>query len=157
MKRFLLILFALTLLFSACDRKENDADINTVANAVLEALESADGLTLADVDFAETSLTCDDEIEECKIYLGEEREIGILRLDDDGNAAIAEKAIKDYLQNEASSITSLLELYPSEVLEERLAHYQNATVAQKGRYICYFALPKAEAEKAKSALLGALS
>ena len=148
MKRLLLIFLTITLVFSACGRKEKDANINTVADAVLEALDTKEGLTLADEDFAETNFTCDDEIEECKIYLGEEREIGILRLDDDGNAAVTERAIKEYLQSEASSITSLLELYPSEVLEERLTHYQNATVAQKGRYICYFALPKAEAEKA---------
>ena len=157
MKRLLLILLALTLLFSACGRKEKDAGINTVAGAVLESLDTANGLTLADDDYAETNLGCDDEIDECKIYLGEEREIGIIRLDDDGNAAIAEKAIKEYLKNEASSTTSLIELYPSEVLEERLAHYENATIAQKGRYICYFALPKSEAEKAKKALIDTLS
>ena len=157
MKRLFTVLLALTLLFTACGREEKDADINTVAETVLGAIENAEELTLADEDYAETSLSCDDEIDECKIYLGEAREIGILRLEEDGNAAVAEKAIKEYLKNEASATTSLLELYPSEVLEERLTHYENATIAQKGRYICYFALPKAEAEKAKSALFGALA
>lgn len=157
MKRLLPILLLLALLLPACARKESAPSIDAVTDAVLNEIEGADTLTLADEDYAETNLSCEDELEECKIFLGETREIGILRLDDDANAAMIEKSIKEYLQNETSSITSLLALYPSEVLEERLTHYENATVIQKGRYICYFALPRAEAEKAKSAFSKALS
>ena len=156
MKRFLIGFLALSALFSACSREMKDPSIQTVSGAVLESLDSAPTLTLTDDDFAEVNLTCDEELDECRIYLGEAGEIGILRLDEDGNAAAVEQAVKEYLDRESRSTTSLLELYPSEVLEERLAHYQGATVVHRGRYVCYFALSREENEKAKKAFLDAI-
>jgi hypothetical protein len=157
MKRLLLTIIALSLLFCACERKTNTPDINTVTNAVLSTLESAEDLTLADDDFAENNLLSDDLIDDCKIYIGEGKEIGILKLEENASKTTAERSLMEYLSNEASSISSLMTLYPSEALTEKLGRYQNATVVQKGRYICYFVLPEAEAAKAKNAFLEALS
>ncbi len=156
MKRFLIILLTLAALLAACERAPRDVDIEALGNTVVGALDDGTVLTLADDDFAEVNLTCDDELDACRIYLGETGEVGVLRLCEDGNAATVEAAVKKYLESEIRSTTSLLELYPSEVLEERLAHYQNATVIHRGRYVCYFALPREENEKAKNALLEAM-
>ena len=156
MKRSLIVLLALMALLVACERAPKDIDIKTLGDTVMGALGDSIALTLADDDFAEVNLTCDDELGECRIYLGETGEVGLLRLCEDGNAATVEAAVKKYLESEIRSTTSLLELYPSEVLEERLAHYQNATVLHRGRYVCYFALSREENEKAKKALLGAI-
>ena len=157
MKRLFFAIIALSLLFCACERNTNTPDIITVSNKILNALESKDDLTLADDDFAENNLLPDDLIDDCKIYIGEGKEIGILKLEEDASKSAAERSLMEYLANEASSVSSLMTLYPSEALTEKLGRYQNATVVQKGRYICYFVLPEAEASKAKSAFLDALS
>ncbi len=157
MKRIFLTLIALSLLFCACGRNTNTPDITTVSNKILNALESKDDLTLADDDFLEKNLSSDDFIDDCKIYIGDSKEIGILKLEENASKATAERSLMEYLTNEASSISSLITLYPSDALNEKLGRYQNATVVQKGRYICYFVLPEAEAAKAKSAFLEALS
>jgi len=157
MKRLLLLLAALSLLFCACERENKAATVNTVANAVLDTLENADALSLADEDFIESNFLFEDEIEDAKIYLGEDREIGIIKLDDGINKELATRGIQEYLANETNSISSLITLYPSDALSERLLRYQNATVVQKGQYIGYFILPSNEAEMAKSAFLKALS
>ena len=157
MKRLLLTMIALSLLFSACERKANTPDITTVTNKVLSVLESKDEFTLADDDFAENNLMSDDLIDDCKIYIGEGKEIGILKLEKDASQTAAERSLMEYLTNEANSISSLVTLYPSEALTEKLGRYQNATVVQKGRYICYLVLPEAEAAKVKDAFLEALA
>ena len=158
MKRVLLLFLTFSLLFSACGRKAEakTPPIKDVSEAILGALDAEGALVAADEDYAETNFLCEDEVDECLIYLGTTREIGIFKLNDGGNAAIAEKAIKEYLQNEANSASTLLDLYPDEELEEKLALYKGATIAQKGRYVCYFVLPKNEAEKAKDAFLKSL-
>jgi len=157
MKRIFLTLIALSLLFCACERNTNTPDITTVSNKILNALESKDNLTLADDDFLENNLSSDDFIDDCKIYIGDNKEIGILKLEENASKTTAERSLMEYLSNEASSISSLMTLYPSEALTEKLGRYQNATIVQKGRYICYFVLPEAEAAKAKSAFFEAFS
>ncbi|MBE6603127.1 MAG: hypothetical protein IJC95_01410 [Clostridia bacterium] len=157
MKRIFLTLIALSLLFCACGRNTNTPDITTVSNKILNALESKDNLTLADDDFLENNLSSDDFIDDCKIYIGDNKEIGILKLEENASKTTAERSLMEYLSNEASSISSLMTLYPSEALTEKLGRYQNATIVQKGRYICYFVLPEAEAAKAKSAFFEAFS
>ena len=157
MKRYLLCMIALPLFCCACTNKVKDTDINTVTGAVWEALDTREEYTEADADFIKTNLMLENEIEEGRIYLGDGKEIGIFKLQNGVEAEIAEQAMKEYLTNEANSFSTLLDLYPDEGLEEKLAHYKGATIAHKGRYVCYFVLPKDEAEKAKSALYGALS
>ena len=135
MKRIFLTLIALSLLFCACGRNTNTPDITTVSNKILNALESKDNLTLADDDFLENNLSSDDFIDDCKIYIGDNKEIGILKLEENASKTTAERSLMEYLSNEASSISSLMTLYPSEALTEKLGRYQNATIVQKGRYI----------------------
>ena len=158
MKRILLLFFTILLLFCACQRDQNTKTppIQAVREAIIGAVDFKEELVALDEDYVEANFSCENEIDDCTIYLGTAREIGIFKLEEDGNAEMTEKTIKEYLKNEVNSISTLLELYPSDELEERLSHYKNATVVQKGRYVCYFALPKSEAEQAEKAMLEAL-
>lgn len=157
MKRYCIIFLSLCMLLCACGREMRDADIETVSSAVLGAINESNTLTPADADFTSTNFAPGDDVEAARIYLGENKEIGIFRLKEGVGASTIEGTVRDYLQSEANATSTLLDLYPDEKLEEKLNLYKNATVLQSGRYLCYLVLPKEETEKAKKAFETALS
>ncbi len=155
MKRFLIIVCALSVLFCACKRENSQPTIGEVSDAVIGALSGSENFTLADDDYAESNFNIDEETDDERIYIDEGREIGIFRLEDGGNATVAEQGIRAYLEGEKSSLASLASLYPSEALAEKLQRYQNATIVKKGRYICYLILDETETTAAQMAFGGA--
>lgn len=153
MKRALLLTLALLPILCACNHKESAPDIGTVSNALLSHLEEKQTLILADDDFEESNFHLDEQTDEVRIYIDEGREIGIFQLESDGDATLVERRIRDYIASEKESISSLLELYPSEELSARLSRYENAVVLRKNDYVCYLILEKDELAAAEQAFL----
>ena len=153
MKKVLAVVFAILPLLYACDHNKTMPDMQAVSEAVLSAVEQKEALALADDDFEESNFDLDEQTDEARIYVDEGREIGIFKLEDDGDATLVERRIKDYIAGEKESISSLLELYPSEELSARLSRYQNAVILSKNGYVCYLILEKGELAAAEQAFL----
>ena len=135
----------------ACNHNNNSPDIGTVCETLLSCLEEKEALILADDDFEENNFDLDEQTDEVRIYIDEGREIGIFRLEADGDVTLVERRIRDYLASEKESISSLLGLYPSEELSGRLSRYENAVVLSKNGYVCYLILEKEELAAAEQA------
>lgn len=153
MKRALLLTLALLPILCACNHKESTPDIGTVSETILSCLEEKQAFILADDDFEESNFNLDEQTDEARIYIDEGREIGIFQLESDGDATLVERRIRDYIASEKESISSLLELYPSEELSARLARYENSAVLRKNGYVCYLILGKDELSAAEQAFL----
>ncbi len=153
MKRALLLTLALLLLLCACNHKESTPDMGTVSEALLSCAEEREALVLADDDFEESNFDLDEQTDEVRIYIDEGREIGVFRLESHGDAKTVENRIRDYIASEKESISSLLELYPSEELSAKLSRYENAAVLSKNGYVCYLILEKDELAAAEQAFL----
>lgn len=153
MKKILIIVFALLPMLCACNHDKKSPDIGTVSEALLSCAEEKEALVLADDDFEESNFDLDEQTDEVRIYIDEGREIGIFRLEADGDATSVERRIRDYIASEKEAISSLLELYPSEDLSAKLSRYQNAVVLSKNGYVCYLILEKDELAAAEQAFL----
>ena len=90
MKRYCIIFLSLCMLLCACGREMRDADIETVSSAVLGAINESNTLTPADADFTSTNFAPGDGVEAARIYLGENKEIGIFRLKEGVGASTIE-------------------------------------------------------------------
>ena len=153
MKKFLIIVFALLPMLCACNHNKKSPDIGTVSEALLSCLEGKQALILADDDFEENNFGLDEQTDEARIYIDQGREIGIFRLEADADATLVERRIRDYIASEKESISSLLELYPSEELSAKLSRYENAVILSKNGYVCYLILEKDELAAAEQAFL----
>ena len=153
MKRAIIVVLALLLVLCACEKEKRVPTIEEVSEAVLSSLKDKGSFVLADEDFEESNFDLDEQTSEVRIYIDEGREIGIFKLESNSDAARVERGIRDYIAGEKESISSLLELYPSEELAARRSRYENAIVLSRNGYICYLVLEKNELETAKQAFL----
>lgn len=153
MKRAIIVVLALLLVLCACEKEKRVPTIEEVSEAVLSSLKDKGSFVLADEDFEESNFDLDEQTNEARIYIDEGREIGIFKLEPNGDAARVEHVIRDYIAGEKESISSLLELYPSEELSEKKSRYESAVVLSQNSYICYFVLSKEELVSAKQAFV----
>lgn len=160
MKKFTLLLLSLILLLCSC-KSEATANCRLTAARICASLDDGEDFQSADDDFISATFDFTDTTKENVLFLdtndGGMREIGIFMVENISDAKAVEQKIRAYLEGEAEAITSLLALYPTDDLSERLWRYQNATLLSKGHYIAYFVLSHEESKTAKAMFLSAVS
>ncbi len=156
MKKLCWGLFALLLLFGGCKRVASDG--NTSVLSGVERVESVLGgkerFSMADEAFVGTNFDLDTLGDYVVLFEsdGGYGEVGLFTVKE-GDTASFERAVRDYLSREEEAIRSLAALYPAEELQARLACYEEALVGREGTLVYYFALPREQAQRAKTALL----
>ena len=158
MKKSLLILLALILLLSSCNRVvAEEVALEEQMRHICNALGGEEHFMAADADFCSTNLGASDYLAEARVSFGnggKTREIGLFRLNDRRHAKELMQSLRGYLDGEWEALTSLSALYPAKELEERLSLYKNATVGSEGMLVYYFVLDDADTQKALMALTG---
>ena len=158
MKKFILLLLSLFLLLCGC-KSEANTECRVIGARICASLDDGEDFQNADADFISETLGFTDKTKETVLLLdtndGGMREIGIFLAEKTGDIKEIEQRIREYLKGESEALTSLLALYPTNDLQERLWRYQNATLVSKGNYIAYFVLSHDEAKTAKALFLSA--
>ena len=143
MKKLLLLLLPLLLLFFACKPQSPAAGLEEAKMSLFSKSPLQD-FTRADEDFIATNFGPPDYVQDHAVYLAQGCEAGFFTLKSDSDRAKMEKVIRAYLTRELEAAEGLAALYPSEEMQARVDRLKKAQVGGTNTFVYYLVLDDAD-------------